>query len=76
MSRRGAASSPRGVPIFHPYLGEHRVANQNRRMSAEERKPSAGKADGRRVSSAKGRTFSRAFLHVWVLEPHSPSMNL
>jgi len=24
-----------GVPIFHPYLGERRVANQDRRMPAE-----------------------------------------
>ena len=30
-----------GVPVFHPYLGERRVANQDRRMPAEERKPSA-----------------------------------
>jgi hypothetical protein len=30
-----------GVPIFHPYLGERRVANQDRRRPAEERKPSA-----------------------------------
>ena len=36
----------RGVPIFDPYLGERRVANQDRRMPAGERKPSAQKADG------------------------------
>jgi len=37
-NRRDVYSSPAcGVPVSHPYLGERRVANQNRRMSAEER---------------------------------------
>ena len=40
-----------GVPIFHPYLGERRVANQDRRMPAEERKTSAYHPEGRRFES-------------------------
>jgi hypothetical protein len=53
VSVKSLAVSPRavgywcGVPILHPYLGERRVANQDRRMPAEARKPSAWKADGR-----------------------------
>ncbi len=41
------------VSIFHPYLGERRVANQDRRMPAEERKPSVWKADGRLFEAKK-----------------------
>jgi len=39
-----------GVPELHPYLRERRVANQDRRMPAEERKPSAYHAWGWRPS--------------------------
>jgi hypothetical protein len=37
-----------GVPIFHTYLGERRVANQDRRRPAEEREPSAYHAESHR----------------------------
>jgi len=37
-----------GAPVFHPYLVERRVANQDRRTPAEEHKPSAYHAQGHR----------------------------
>ena len=51
---------------LHPSLGERRVANQDRRMPAEKRKPSAAKADGLRGGNVKGRVFRPAFLSVYV----------
>jgi len=36
-----------GVRILHPYLGERRIVIQDRRVPAEERKPSAYHAQGR-----------------------------
>ena len=43
------------VPKPHPYLGERRVANKDRRMSAEERKPAAWKAEGHEERPSRGR---------------------
>ena len=44
------------------------MANQNRRMPAEERKPSAWKADGRSVGKKEGGAKCPAFISVGVLE--------
>jgi hypothetical protein len=38
-----AKSRGPGVPIFHPYLGERRVANQDRRMRQGSANPLPGK---------------------------------
>jgi hypothetical protein len=38
--------NPCGVPKPNPCLGEQRVANQDRRMPAEDRKPAAYHAEG------------------------------
>ena len=64
----GRISSACGVPILHPYLGERRVANEDRRMPAEERKPSAWKAEGRGFESrfSAPTTFRRAVLNLSI----------
>jgi len=54
------------VPKLHPYLGERRVANQDRRMPAEERQPSAWKSDGWPVGKAEGWARRPAFLLMYM----------